>query len=300
MVSVFDGTRQPIPKKIGLIIRIIDGNQNQVSAASHEGPSILFRDLPFYDNFGDNYTVIVSADGYIQAGFTPVKLSAGTVQHIDLMLLPRDGNFNFSAARWETLQATSSRQFQVLSHGAENDLRARDRYTALMEDRPASLAALLNIATASADIHLPSGTPMTYVKALDWDGIRDDRFFGWADTALLEQVKRAAEQGAFAREWGQGVFHPGATSSYKQVQFGEANVQVTFHENDLRKVDGVSCLRVELDIDYYKDSLGHTFLEVLPNTITQGKTDPKTVSVLRWTAGRTAGVPEFDPPYTIV
>ena len=77
-------------------------------------------------------------------------------------------------------------------------------------------------------------------------------------------------------------------------------MQVTFHENDLRKVDGVSCLRVELDIDYYKDPLGHTFLEVLPNTITQGKTDPKTVSVLRWTAGRTAGVPEFDPPYTIV
>src|SRR5438128_2461916 len=153
MVNVFDGTRQPFPKKTGLLIRIIDGNQNQVSAASHEGPSILFRDLPFYDNFGDNYTVIVSADGYIQAGFTPVKLSAGTVQHIDLMLLPRDGNFNFSAARWETLQATSSRQFQVLSHGAENDRQARDRYTALMEDSPASLAALLNIATASADIH---------------------------------------------------------------------------------------------------------------------------------------------------
>ena len=84
------------------------------------------------------------------------------------------------------------------------------------------------------------------------------------------------------------------------MQFGEANVQVTFHEIDLRKVDGVSCLRVELDIDYYKDPLAHALLEVLPNTITQGKTDPKTVYVLRWIAGRHAGVPEFDPPYTIV
>ena len=192
MVNVFDGTRRPFPKKTGLLIRIIDGNQNQVSADFHEGPSILFRDLPFYDNFGDNYTVIVSADGYIQAGFTPVRLSAGTVQHIDLMLLPKDGDFNFSAARWETLQAASPRQFEVLSHGARSDRQAKDRYTALMEDRPASLAALLNIATASADIHLPSGTPMTYVKALDWDGIRDDRFFGWADAALLGQVKKTS------------------------------------------------------------------------------------------------------------
>ena len=211
MVNVFDGTRRPFPKKTGLLIRIIDGNQNQVSADFRRGPSILFRELPFHDNFGDNHTVIVSADDYVQAGFTPVKLSAGTVQHIDLMLLPTGADFNFSAARWETLQTRDTRLFEVLSHGAGSDREAKERYTALMEDRPASLAALLNIATASADIHLPSGTPMTYVKVLDWDGIMVDRFFGWADPALLEQVKRAADQGAFAREWGQGVFHPGAT-----------------------------------------------------------------------------------------
>jgi hypothetical protein len=34
-------------------------------------------------------------------------------------------------------------------------------------------------------------------------------------------------------------------------------------------------------------------------TITHGLTDPKKVYVLRWIAGRHAGVPEFAPPYTI-
>jgi hypothetical protein len=43
----------------------------------------------------------------------------------------------------------------------------------------------------------------------------------------------------------------------------------------------------------------HTLLEVIPNAITHGLTDPKEVYVLRWIAGRHAGVPEFTPPYTI-
>jgi hypothetical protein len=46
--------------------------------------------------------------------------------------------------------------------------------------------------------------------------------------------------------------HPGATRSYKQIRFGEANVQLTFHENERLEVDGVSCVMVELDIDYFK------------------------------------------------
>jgi hypothetical protein len=39
-------------------------------------------------------------------------------------------------------------------------------------------------------------------------------------------------------------------------------------------------------------------LEVLPNQF-GGVTDPSQVYVLRWIAGRRAGVPEFNPPYVI-
>ena len=41
-------------------------------------------------------------------------------------------------------------------------------------------------------------------------------------------------------------------------------------------------------------------LEVLPNSIGGGLSNPRQVYVLRWIAGRHAGVPEFDPPYVIV
>ena len=57
---------------------------------------------------------------------------------------------------------------------------------------------------------------------------------------------------------------------------------------------------VEPDIDYYKDLAAHALLEVVANGITGSLTDPRQVYVLRWIAGRHAGVPGFDPPYTIV
>jgi len=44
----------------------------------------------------------------------------------------------------------------------------------------------------------------------------------------------------------------------------------------------------------------HTLLEVIPNTLGHGLTNPQVVYVLRWIAGRHAGVPEFDPGYVLV
>jgi hypothetical protein len=62
---------------------------------------------------------------------------------------------------------------------------------------------------------------------------------------------------------------------------------------------------VEPDIDYFQDEVSHGILEVLPHLISQrvggkGLTNPYAVYVLRWIAGRQAGMPEFAPPYTLV
>jgi hypothetical protein len=65
-------------------------------------------------------------------------------------------------------------------------------------------------------------------------------------------------------------------------------------------IDMVQCIKMEPDIDYYKDLAAHALLEVFVNGITQTLTNPRQVYVLRWIAGRHAGVPEFNPPYTIV
>lgn len=300
LINVFDGSREPISAAVRLLIRVFDGNQHQWHSDYHKGATITFREVPVFDNFGDNYTVIVWAENYVQTGFTPVRISKNAWQHIDLMLLPKEGNFNFASAQWEVLKATHPKIHSLLSRGATSDAAAKERYDNLRETRGPTLAAFFNITTAMVDINLPSGCPLDYFKELIWEEMQQDRFFAYADRELVGQVERAAVQGAFAPEVGSGFFHRGATRSYKQVQFGEANVQLTFHEGDTRTVDGVECVKVEPDIDYYKDISAHALLEVLPNTISGRLTDPKQVYVLRWIAGRHAGVPEFNLPYTIV
>lgn len=133
MVNVFDGTRQPLVTDKQLLIRILDGNHNEVSAEFHNGPSIRFDDLPTFDNFGDNYTVITSASGYQQAGFTPIHIQRGAVQIVDLMLIPREPAFNFALGRWETLQQTFPKLIELFSNDLADQEAARARYESMIE-----------------------------------------------------------------------------------------------------------------------------------------------------------------------
>lgn len=297
-INVFDGTRQAIAGNVPILYTIRDGS-NKTLFRDYRPPGISFN-VPFYDNLFDNYTVLAFANGYSQAGFTPVPCSADVPQVVDLMLLKKNAGFNFAAGNWDLLAASDPTLFTLLSHGASDGAAARDRYTQLMEDSPAVLACLLNITTAMAAISLRVGNPLQYFKELIWDEtMAQDRFYGWADPALYDEVRLAASHGVFVREPGFDLFHAGATDSYKQVQFGEANVQLTFHANDTKEIDGLTCIRMEPDIDYYKDEAAHALLEVIANAISGSLTDPRQVYVLRWIAGRHAGVPEFNPPYVI-
>jgi hypothetical protein len=139
------------------------------------------------------------------------------------------------------------------------------------------------------------------MKQLLWEGNfapAQDRFFAWCDPELIQQIQTAAADGKFSVEQNPGLFHPGATRSWKQIQFGEANVQLTFHENE-KPPDGTNWVLVEPDMDYYQDLAAHALLEVVYNAVTKSLTDPAQVYVLRWTDGQTSGIPEFKPLYTI-
>ena len=296
-VKVFNGRRQPFPPTTEILFTLTNGGQKQIFRDFRPSPLVFLA--PFYGNFGDNFTVLAWAKGYEQAGFTPVKAAPNLPQQVNLMLLGKDETFNFNGASWADIQAKRPRIARILGAGATKTA-AQGRYGELIEDHPAILACMLNILTAMEQIHLPSGLPLDYFQQLIWDdSMKQDRFFGYASPELLDQVRIATQQGAFAPEAGTAIFHPGATSSYKQVQFGEANVQLTFHEEDRQTINGVECIKVEPDIDYYKDLGAHALLEVIPNSISKGLTDPRQVYVLRWMAGQRAGVPEFDPLYSI-
>lgn len=295
-VRIFDGTRNPLPAGVSVLTTIFDGHKKQVFR-DEVGNNTNFK-VPFHDNLGDDYTVIAHASGYRQAGFFPVKVSRQFDAAIDLMLLPENAGYNFAAARWSRLRTSHKRLHELLAAGG--GAAAQSRYEDLLENRGAALACIFNILAILPGVHLAAGSPLDYLVELSWDEIKDDRCFAWADARLASQVRAAAERGIFRREPGSAIFHPGATDSYKQVQFGEANVQLTFHEDETRDIGGTACFKLECDVDYFRDTGAHALLEVLVNGITGSITDPKQVYVLRWMAGRHAGVPEFDPPYTIV
>ncbi len=302
-VNLFSGARTPLPAGTQALLTVRDGNQQNVSLPNNgfvTQSSIRIDGLPFFNNFGDNYAVVASADRYQQAGFFPVAVGPANPTVVDIMLVAKDAAFTFRNAIWTRLTQNYPAYAALLRAGSADDASAADRYSQLMETQPDVLACFFNLVTAMSQIQLPVKTPLDYIKELIWDKtMAQDRFFAWADPKVIDQVIQATAQGQFSPEVGTAIFHSGATRSWKQIQFGEANVQLTFHENDKKTIDGVECVMIEPDIDYYKDLMAHALLEVATNSLTHSLTDPRQVYVLRWIAGRHAGVPNFEPPYTL-
>ena len=295
-VNAFDGTRQPIQQGTQILLTVRDGAQNQLFRDFVKGASVQLE-LPFHNNFADNYSIVASADGYEQAGFQPVVIGPNAPAQLDLMLLAKNGTFHFGTARWTNILAQKPLVGKIFAASVTG---AADAYADLMEDHPDRLACLLNITTAMQQISLPQGSPLDYFKTFDLAALAPDRIFGYADAKFVDQVRLAAQHGEFDTEPAIDLtLHGDATSSFKQIQFGEANVQLTFHEKNRQTIDGIDCVYVEPDIDYFKDPAAHLLLEVIPNGLTGNVSNPRVVYVLRWIAGRHAGVPEFDPLYTI-
>jgi hypothetical protein len=296
-VNVFDGTRQTIPQGKQVLLTVRDGAQNQLFRNFVDGPSVRLE-LPFHNNFADNYTIVAFSDGYEQAGFQPVRIGPNAPGQLDLMLLPKDGAFHFARAQWADVLAQKPLVGKIFAASLSGS--AGDAYAELIEDHPDRLACLLSITTAMQQISLPQNSPLDYFRTFDLSALAPDRIFGYADATLVDQVRLAAQQGEFDTEPAIDLtLHGDATSSFKQNQFGEANVQLTFHEKNRRTIDGVDCVYVEPDIDYFKDPAAHLLLEAIPNGLTGQLSSPRVVYVLRWIAGRHAGVPDFDPLYTI-
>jgi hypothetical protein len=306
LINLFDGTRQPLPSTVQWSARIFDGrspSEWKQIILDGSGSAELIKGLPFFDNLFDNYTVILYAKGYQGAAWKPVHISPAKPAIVDLMLIPENAHLNFSGASWQTLNSLRPRFAQILSTGV-ND--APTRYSNLMEQSEGFvLGCLLNLLTAMSLITLPSGkSPLDYQWQPIWDdpqfAMAQDRFFAYVDEALVADVVKAGAMGAFAEEKDPGIFHPGATLSYKQTQFDVTNVQLTFHQGNAKTVQGpdgpVDCVVVEPDIDYYKDLLAHFFLEVVPNKLSQGLSDPRLVYLLRWIAGKQSGS-DFNPLY---
>ena len=174
------GTRQPIDPATQILLTIVDGAQNTLHRDFFSNSAITLS-LPFHDNFSDNYSVIVSADSFVQAGFQPVKIGPNSPQILDLMLLPKNGGFNFAHAKWADVLVKKPMVAKIFAASVDGDPAA---VYADLEDKSDQLACLLNITTAMQQINLPQLTPLDYFKAFDLPNLKPDRIFGYAGRAV--------------------------------------------------------------------------------------------------------------------
>ncbi len=308
LMNLVDGRRQSLPPSTKWSAAIADGrtlSERRTRNVNGSGSAALIKDLEYFNNTFDDYRVIVTADGYEDTAWMPVRISSAKPVTVDLMLIAKNAHLNFSGAAWDDLTRLRPRFAEILGAGIDD---APDRYENLKEQPDGLvLGCLLNLLTAMSQITLPSEkSPLDYYWQLIWDvsefQMAQDRFFAYVDEALVDEVVRAGKIGSFAEERDPGTWHRGATLSYKQTQFEVTNVQLTFHQGNARTLQGpdgpVDCIVVEPDIDYYKDLLSHFFVEVLPNKFSSGLTDPRGVYLLRWMAGRQSGS-TFNPLYTM-
>ena len=198
-LRVFDGTRKPMSGNIQLLVRVRDGNQKEVVSEYYRVSEIPIFEVPVFNNFGDDYAVIVSSEGYIQAGFFPVKVASNQRRVVDLMLLPKNATFDFDDAHWNLLALSHPELTALLAHGTGSPEASRNRYETFMEQHPTSLACFFNLTTAMAGIHLPQGTPLSYLREVIWDSsFAQDRFFAYAQIEIVDQVQRSAAERIFA------------------------------------------------------------------------------------------------------
>jgi hypothetical protein len=71
-LEIVDGTRKPVVLGQKSLVRLLDGKQLQVISTFVSGPHIHLAALPYFAGPRDRYTVVVSSEGYRNAGFAPL------------------------------------------------------------------------------------------------------------------------------------------------------------------------------------------------------------------------------------
>jgi hypothetical protein len=306
-VGIYNGTRNLFPDNTQVLYRLQNNRQWQWQPANPFGPPLMrFTALPVRDNpIDDTYTVMAAIDGYGTCGYTPIHITAHSVTIVNLMLLPQQYNFDFTNAAWNLLQQNKPRIWKLLAGRAADQAngnpQAQGIYQGLLGGAigdQKKAACLLNILTAMDQIQLSGNkTPLDYLRDIDWAyQMAQDRFYCWVDTGLVDAIRAAGS--LFAQELNPSIFHGGtADLSWKEAEYGEANVQFTFHSS-VKSPQNPNWIRLEPDIDYFKDLAAHFFGEVAVNWF-GSLTEPEQVYKLRWEDGSKPGSLPFDPPYII-
>ena len=294
MLSIFNGDEEPFEGHV--LLTVHNRAEVQPKQIESKGPYVQIT-VPFHNGPGDSYAVCVSSDGYRDGGCF-FQADPKVLAEPKVILIANTPTLRFQP--WSSLKLDHPIAATFLSVGTD-DATAKANYEKFGRQKPKSLACLLNLTQAMSEIDLEGRSPLEFFKEICRDeSMAQDRFYGYVDPAIIPIIRAAAAKREFSEETDCATFHPGAICSWKQNSFAITNVQLTFHENDKKASGGINCVKIEPDIDLYKDLVEHGLMEVFPNLITGEKTNPIDVFSLRWTLAQDEGGPKFDPGYELV
>jgi hypothetical protein len=301
-VHLADGARDPIRRaKEEVLVTLRDGHQTTlVREFFTNGPVPIH--VPFHGSLRDKHVLLASLKDHRDAGVMFVEPERdGQTIDVHLMLVPRSAGYRFDP--FATVTGSGRPALSALLMNSLPSDRPAARYEMLCQDKQPHVACLLNIVEALGHVkpdHDPAGlgSVAAYLERVDFERgdevLRPDRVFAWARASMAAVLERSTRQ--FKRA--PSTLHPGATASFKQVAFLESNVQISIHGESRGGMNGEPLVKVEIDIDYFRDSLAHLLLEVVPNHLTGGHTNPAAVYALRWIAGKNAKA-DFLPGYVL-
>lgn len=312
VVTLYGGSRQLLRPEAPTLVTLRNMAGKTLVSRFIEGNQIRITDVPT-GGADDTYCIVVAAPRHKDAGFGPLPLRDDQAREIAMMLVPRSAEIEFpESLDWRTLADLCPALAAVL-RGAD-PRRNQDLFAARLSDAREPMASLFNIVEALRTLPLQGAPVLPLFHEIDLVpddgvhrvGIARDRFFGFADVELLRRLPTSAD---FEKE--DASLHRNADASFKEMRFGEANLQFTFDSTNKKTiaVDGrsVECVSVEMDMDYFKDKAAHLFLEVIPNEFGQrvfhdanARTDPRQVYCRRWMAQKNlSAAGDFAPLFSM-
>lgn len=306
-IHLLDGSRQPVTDDFSAFVRIVDIQKRQLTSGFISGAHAIFPNLPITEGCMECYAVFVSARRHRDGTLFPLRPLPNALVEGHVMLVPENGHFRFDPL--DSIDA---------SHPLIRRVLRPERYEAIRESDPRSLATLLNVCTALESMPLPDPcfpSPLHFDWQPVWDLLSPERVWAWVDIRLVEAIRGASCLRAFAHDPRPGVRHRGipgrvgpATTGWQEVRFDVANVNLIFHEHDRSTLDlrdplgdtrSVDCVMVEAGMNYWGDLLSLGLCDAIPPEEARTKCAPEMSYQLRWMVTRQEGMPEFNPPYSI-
>jgi hypothetical protein len=200
------------------------------------GPTALLESV--LADKGRIYAILVSAEGYRQAGIYPVKARANGLVQAAVMLLPEKARFEFPQPLLSRLKTYSPVFWAALVAGGMTD-------ASLADMEPERLACVLNIEAKLRNTRVTGIPAMEFVRGIEGaGGIGADRLHARLDRMLIEKLQAEAAGGNFVALTGPRETFP---LSFKQrVPFG--SLQLSFSESDNGEL-----VDAEINIDLWPD-----------------------------------------------